>query len=139
METFDYDKLMAYLKEQGVDPRKVTKFEIRNGKFIARTAGGDAPFEVKIRKLKELSRPCCRVCQDYTSELADISVGNIGSPEGWSTVLIRSEKGRTALNSAEKVGFVEVKPLSDYQPGMSLVNRLSELKKRENRGESLDQ
>ena len=131
METFDYDNLMAYLREQGVDPEKVTKFEIRSGKFIARKAG-DPPFETKIRRLKELSRPCCRVCQDYTSELADLSVGNIGSPEGYSTVLVRSENGRDALVAAEKAGFVEVKPLSDFEPGMSLIDRLADVKKREN-------
>jgi coenzyme F420 hydrogenase subunit beta len=138
METFDYDRLMAYLMEQGVDPGKVSKFEIRSGKFIARM-GVDAPFEAKIRRLKELSRPCCRVCQDYTSELADLSMGNIGSPEGWSTVLVRSEKGRAALNAAEKAGLVEVKPLSDYPPGMSLVDKLADMKKRENSGKPLDQ
>jgi coenzyme F420 hydrogenase subunit beta len=138
METFDYAKFMTYLREQGVDPEKVEKFEIKNGRFIANRKG-DAPFDVKIKKLKELSRPCCRVCQDYTSELADLSIGNVGSPEGWSTVLVRSEKGKAALNAAEKGGLVEVKPLNDYQPGMSLVDKLSDLKKRENSGKPLDQ
>jgi coenzyme F420 hydrogenase subunit beta len=116
----------------------VEKFEIKNGRFIANRKG-DAPFDVKIKKLKELSRACCRVCQDYTSELADISVGNVGSPEGWSTVLVRSDKGEAALREAEKKGLIEVKPLSDYQPGMSLVEKLSDLKKKENTGKSLDQ
>jgi coenzyme F420 hydrogenase subunit beta len=138
METFDYDKLMAFLREQGVDPTKVTKFEIKSGKFIARSPP-DAPYEVKIRKLKELSRPCCRVCQDYTSELADISVGNVGSPDGYSTVLIRSAKGKAALEAAEKAGLVEVKPLSDYQPGMGLVDKLADMKKKDNVTKPLDQ
>ena len=133
METFDYEKLMTYLKEQGVDPAKVTKFEIKSGKFIAHRLP-EAPFEVKIRKLKELSRPCCKVCQDYTSELADISIGNVGSPDGFSTVLVRSNKGKSALDSATKAGLVEVKPLSDYQPGMSLVDRLADMKKKDNSG-----
>ena len=138
METFDYNRLMSYLREQGVDPKQVKKFEIKGGKFIAHREG-QAPFEVKIKRLKELSRPCCRICQDYTSELADLSVGNVGSPDGWSTVLVRSEKGEAALKSAEKRGLIEVKPLSDYQPGMSLVIKLSDLKKRENTGKPLEQ
>ncbi len=133
METFDYDRLMAYLREQGVDPAKVTKFEIKSGKFIAHM-GGEPPFEVKIRKLKDLARPCCRICQDYTSELADLSVGNVGSPEGWSSVLVRTDKGETALRAAEKAGLVEVKPLTDFEPGMSLIDKLSDMKKRENSG-----
>lgn len=138
METFDYDKLMGHLREQGVDPAKVTKFEIKSGKFIAHRPP-EAPYEVKIRKLKELSRPCCRVCQDYTSELADISVGNVGSPDGYSTVLVRSAKGKTALEAAEKAGLVEVKLLSDYQPGMGLVDKLADMKKKENAPKPLDE
>jgi len=133
METFDYDKLMAYLREQGVDPATVTKFEIKRGKFTAHMEGKPS-FEVKISKLKDLARPCCRICQDYTSELADLSVGNVGSPEGWSSVLIRTDKGEAALRAAEKAGLVEVKPLTDFEPGMSLVDRLSEMKKKENSG-----
>jgi coenzyme F420 hydrogenase subunit beta len=138
METFDYDKLMAYLKDQGVDPEKVKKFEIKSGKFIAHKEG-EPPFEVKIRKLKELSRTCCRVCLDYTSELADLSIGNVGSPDGYSTVLVRTEKGEASLRATEKKGLIDVKPLKDYQPGMSLVDRLSDMKKKENSGKPLDQ
>jgi coenzyme F420-reducing hydrogenase beta subunit len=138
METFNHDKLMAYLKDQGVEPEKVKKFEIKSGKFIAHREGEPA-FEVKIRKLKELSRNCCRVCLDYTSELADLSIGNVGSPDGYSTVLVRTKKGEAALKAAEKKGLIEVKSLKDYQPGMSLVDRLSDMKKKDNSGKSLDQ
>ena len=138
MEIFNYEKLMAYLKDQGVDPGKVKKFEIKSGKFIAHREG-EPPFEAKIRKLKELSQPGCRVCLDYTSELADLSIGNVGSPDGYSTVLARSKKGEDVLRAAEKKGLIEVKPLKDYQPGMSLVDRLSDLKKKENSGKPLDQ
>ena len=131
METFNHDKLMTYLVEQGVDPLKVKKFEIRRGSFIARVEGGE-PFELKVRKLKELVRPCCRVCLDYTSENADVSVGNVGSPDDWSTVLIRTQKGEEAVNAAQKAGLIKVKMLSDVQPGMILLEKLSVNKKRDN-------
>lgn len=138
METFDYDKLMAHLKEQGVDPVKVSKFQIKSGKFIVNRPN-EAPYEVKIRKLKELSRLCCRVCEDYTSELADLSIGNVGSPDGFSTVLVRSKKGKDILDAAEKAGLIEVTPLSNYQPGMSIVDKLADMKKKENSIKPLDQ
>ena len=58
----------------------------------------------------------------------------MGSPDGYSTVLVRSTKGKAALDAAEKAGLVEVKPLSDYQPGMRLVDKLADMKKKENGG-----
>jgi len=133
-----FRKVLEKLIEEKLIDQEVKKFEIKSGKFIAHKEG-EPPFEVKIRKLKELSRTCCRVCLDYTSELADLSIGNVGSPDGYSTVLVRTEKGEASLRATEKKGLIEVKPLKDYQPGMSLVDRLSDMKKKENSGKPLDQ
>jgi len=35
----------------------------------------------------------CLACDDYSAELADISVGSEGSKEGVSSVIIRTGKG----------------------------------------------
>ena len=39
---------------------------------------------------------------DFTSELSDISVGSVGSEEGWSTIIVRTDKGLELLKNAEK-------------------------------------
>jgi len=129
METFNYDSFMEYLEAEGVEAEKVTKFEIRDGKFIA-NYGDELAHEVKLKEVKKLIRPCCGTCEDFAAEFADISVGNVGSPRGWSTILVRTEKGEEALRAAEKAGFIEVKPLDEFEPGMKLVTRLSKMKKR---------
>jgi coenzyme F420 hydrogenase subunit beta len=128
METFNYNALMGYLKEQGVDPKNVTKFEIKKGKFIAYRTG-ELDFEVKISKLKVLMRECCKTCTDYTSEFADISIGNIGSPDGWSTVIIRTPRGEASLINASKNGLVDVQPIQGG-PGIELLKKLAEDKKK---------
>ena len=129
METFNYDELMAYLKENGVEPGKITKFEIKNGRFYAR-AGDEELFKVRLGKVKSLVRPCCETCDDFTSEFADISVGNVGSPEGWSTVIVRSERGETALKSAVDSRLIELKPIEGFEQGATLIHRLSKSKKK---------
>jgi coenzyme F420 hydrogenase subunit beta len=129
METFAYDSFMEYLKSEGVDAEKVTKFEIRDGKFIANYIDKIA-HEAKLKKVKSLIRPCCDQCQDFTAEFADISVGNVGSPNGWSTVLVRTKKGEEALRNTEKAGLIEVKPLKEVKPGMRLITKLSGRKKK---------
>ncbi len=128
METFDYNALIGYLKEQGVDPNNVRKFEIKKGKFIARLTE-EPDFEVKISKMKVLMRECCKTCTDYTSEFADISIGNIGSPDGWSTVITRTPQGEAMLISANKNNLIDIQPIPEG-PGIDLIKRLSEDKKK---------
>jgi len=130
METFDYESFMDYLKGVGVDPSKVTKFEIKSGKFIAHQ-GGEVVHETRLKNVKKLVRPCCTHCDDFASEFADVSVGNVGSPDGWSTVIVRTERGEGALRAAEKAGLVEVKPIDEVKPGMDIVLKLAKMKKKE--------
>ena len=115
-------------KSENVDASKVTKFEIKSGKFIAHREN-EPPFEVKLGKVKHLVRPCCKVCKDFTSEFSDLSVGNVGSPDGWSTVLVRTEKGEKALKAAEKAGLIEVQPLEEGERGKNFVVKLSKIKR----------
>jgi coenzyme F420 hydrogenase subunit beta len=128
METFTYDSLMKYLKDNNVDPGRVTKFEIKNGRFYA-WAGEERLHRAKLSEVKPLIRPGCTHCTDFTSEYSDISVGNVGSPSGYSTIIVRSEKGQKILESAIKSGIVEAEPLEDFDKGDTLVHRLAEMKK----------
>lgn len=128
METFNYRDLMDYLESNGVDPGKVTKFEIKSGRFYA-YQGDEVVHKARLRKVKALIRPCCHICDDFTSEFADISVGNVGSPDGWSTVIVRTERGEKALMSAVESGLIELAPLEDFEAGETLVHRLAKTKK----------
>jgi coenzyme F420 hydrogenase subunit beta len=75
--------------------------------------------------------PPCWYCIDYVAELADISVGAVGSEDGWSTVIVRSEIGQKLFDSAVKSKAIQAVPIESVKPGIGLVIRLSEKKKRE--------
>ena len=128
METFNYHDLMKYLKDNGVDSRRVTKFEIKNGRFYA-LAGEERLHRVKLSKVKPMIRSGCIFCRDFTSEYADISVGNVGSPPGYSTVIVRTNKGKEILESAIKSGLIEAQPIQDFEKCETLVHKLAETKK----------
>lgn len=135
METYNYKKLMEFLEKNGVNPKEVTKFAIRRGKFAA-IRDGDTVFEIGLSRVKELVRPCCKVCEDLTAEFSDISVGNVGSPDGWSTVIVRTDLGERLLRDAEKAGLLELKPLEEGESGLGAVLKLSmSKKKRARKGE----
>ena len=94
MENFDYDALMKGLVKArfGLLPKDVARFEIKKGMFRVIDKTGKA-HEVKIEETDAFTFPGCGPCFDFASELADVSVGSVGSGEGWSTVLTRTDAG----------------------------------------------
>ena len=128
MESFNHDDLMKYLKENDVDPKIVTKFEIKNGRFYA-WAGEERLHRAKLNNVKAIVRTGCLHCTDFASEYADVSVGNVGSPAGYSTVIIRDNKGKQILEAAIKSGLIEAEPIDDFDKGETMVHKLAEMKK----------
>ncbi|MEM4311412.1 MAG: Coenzyme F420 hydrogenase/dehydrogenase, beta subunit C-terminal domain [Nitrososphaerales archaeon] len=130
MKCFSYNKLIKeYLQRQKeLELERVTKFDIKKGKFLA-YIGEEIVLSIPIAEIYPLAKQGCYVCKDLTSELADISVGSIGSPQGWSTVIIRNEKGKDIFDSAVRDGYIECKKLSEVIPGLEALIKLSHKKK----------
>lgn len=124
MENFDYDTLFSGLinGKFGLKPEDVSRFEIQKGMFRAIDKGGQV-HEVKIAETDPYTFKGCGPCFDFASELADISVGSVGSAAGWSTVLVRTEVGEKLYSSALSSGVVKEKALSEK--GLALSKKLS--------------
>jgi len=132
MENFSYSYLQEFLKNQNIEMGEVKEFRVEKGQFWAYLKNGDV-FKVPLSKVKICMRKNCQICMDYTSELADLSVGSVGTQEGWSTIIIRSEKGLKVLQSAENEGYVEINPIEPA--GIKLIEKLANTKKNENKME----
>ncbi len=128
METFNTTKLFEFLGERGVDISGVKKFDIKKGKFIVEADG--SRLEVPIKDMKSLMRDSCKVCCDFTAELSDISVGSVGSPLGWNTVIIRSKVGEKIFEKFEGSGWIKTKEITEK--GLNALRKLAEMKKKEN-------
>ena len=126
-ESFDYETLRQYLEQNEIKIKDVRKFDIKRGRFLAISKGGWELMNVPIKKMKGIARNSCRYCGDYTAEYADVSVGSVGSPDGWSTVIIRSEKALKVFEELVKEGWLEAAPVE--HPGIDTVRRLSRKKK----------
>jgi coenzyme F420 hydrogenase subunit beta len=99
-ESFDYRNLRAYIKKtMGVDIDKADKTQISKGKYIVSQCGND--YICNVKELENESGVGCQFCNDFVSRLADISIGSVGSPEGYSTIIVRSDKGRRLLDAME--------------------------------------
>jgi len=124
MENFDYDALMNGLVKGrfGLLPKDVARFEIKKGMFRVIDKTGKA-HEVKIEETDAFTFTGCGPCFDFASELADISVGSVGSGEGWSTVLTRTGVGEKLYAATLAAGAVAQKTVSDK--GLALAKKLA--------------
>jgi coenzyme F420 hydrogenase subunit beta len=128
MESFSYESLLKIYSLLNVDVNDVKKTNINKGKFFVYTKSGDE-LTVPIKEIGSLAREDCEVCFDLTSESADISIGSIGSPSGWNTVLIRTENGKELYNNLIENNLIESKELSEVKPGLPLLEKIATSKK----------
>jgi coenzyme F420 hydrogenase subunit beta len=101
-EAFDYEKLKEETQRLlGVDLDKSEKTQIHKGKYIVKVDGKE--YSCNVRELSKAVEKGCVFCDDFTAKLADVSVGSVGSEDGYSTVIVRSEVGKKLLEKLDLV------------------------------------
>ncbi|MDQ5812173.1 MAG: Coenzyme F420 hydrogenase/dehydrogenase, beta subunit C-terminal domain, partial [Actinomycetota bacterium] len=97
-KSFNYEKLMLeeVRNKRGVDLDNVGRVDVIRGKLIVEARGGETIFEEPIRDFHGAALKGCDECADFMGHAADISVGSVGSADGYSSVLIRTEEGLAA-------------------------------------------
>lgn len=129
MENFSYKYLKTLLKGKGISLREIIQCRIEGGSAKFHLNNGEV-ISMPLKELKEAMRKNCQICMDYTAEQADISVGSVGSPKGWSTIIIRTKKGLELLKEAEKNKYIKIKPIDDSE--FRLIQKLARRKKETN-------
>jgi coenzyme F420 hydrogenase subunit beta len=129
MENFSYTYLKKFLKDHNIEIADVKGFRIEENKFKVFLKNNDA-FIVPLSETESFKRKNCDICIDYTSDISDISIGSVGSPKGWSTVIIRTEKGKKIVENAEKEGYFQTKTLTEK--GKKLLEIIAKQKKQNN-------
>lgn len=128
MDAFNYDRLREWVEEdKKIDIEKVEKMAISKGKFIVTTSDapeGEEAVSVRLHDMDHLRASSCYYCVDLTSENADISVGSVGAPDGYNSIIVRTGLGMEILQEAVENGFIELEPLSRKQlkPVLTLAN-----------------
>ena len=122
MENFSYKYFESLLSEYGLKMDDIEKFQIEKG-FVFLLLKTKETVKIPLSVAKRIIRKNCNICVELTSETSDISIGSIGSEDGWSTLIIRTEKGEEIVNGAIKQEFIKAKDLSESQ--FNLLNRLA--------------
>lgn len=124
MDAFSYDRLKHFVEEGEKTPLdSIEKMTISKGKFHFIKEDGET-FSHSVHDMDHLRSSSCYYCVDFTSENADISVGSVGAPEGYNTVLVRTGLGLEILQDAADCGYIELNPITvkNLKPVLTLAN-----------------
>jgi len=142
--TFSSSKLLRYLsRDYGIEPSEIQRIALTT-EYHIHTKKGITSIPLQEIKSSVLNR--CRTCIDFSSELADISVGGANPLKNWSTVIIRSKTGEDFFNDAIKHKVIRTKNI-DEAPDVFLqiakmaankkTNALREAKQRKRSNKSI--
>ena len=126
-ESFNYEGLMKnHIQEKlGINLRDIKKINIK-GKMLVTT--DDEVTKIPLKEVKQYARTCCHICDDFSAELADISLGGLGL-KNWTFTIIRSKKGEELISNAEKAGLITTKPVEEDAFALRLLKMLTLKKK----------
>ncbi len=101
-KSFDYQGLMLQLlqDDRGIEIERVSKVDVIRGRMIVEYRDGEVAIDEPIKNFHGAALKGCDECADFLGRSADLSVGSVGAMDGWSSVLVRSERGRRALDNA---------------------------------------
>jgi len=125
MENFPYQSILQLVEDHAaMKMEAVKRMEIGKGKFWVYGKRGQV-VQLPLKVTHKYEQPGCHVCLDYVANLADISTGSVGSPDGWSTVFVRSKIGDSVWAKAMAAGCFETQPIEKVKPGLELVTKLA--------------
>jgi coenzyme F420-reducing hydrogenase beta subunit len=98
----DRERTLSLLEDRGVSANQVASINIRGGRaHIAKEGGGE--LAVSLSELDQAKRRCCAFCLDVDNVSADVSIGEMGAPDGFVILLARTEIGEEILNLSKDV------------------------------------
>jgi len=127
MENFSFNdiQLRHLEKKYGFELAQVSKVNVKEDFFIYLRNG--RVIHIPFEEIDSIARPACLVCPDFSAEYSDISFGGLGSPEGYTSVLIRSERGKMVYRGALTAGYIKERKYSSAEKSRSDLIRLQRL------------
>ena len=101
-KSFDYSKLML---EELRDARKlelsqISKVDVIRGRLLVENLEHRVVVDEPVKAFHGAALKGCDECADFLGRAADLSVGSVGSADGWSSVLVRTPAGQAAFDRA---------------------------------------
>jgi coenzyme F420 hydrogenase subunit beta len=128
MENFLFGNLRSIVEGKTEVPLDyVSKMGISKGRFWVRSVDGNR-YRTPVKSIEAYAQKSCSLCLDFCGELSDISVGSVGSADGYSSVFVRSQKGLKIFDGFKNRIECEELP----EEGIKAIQDLAAIKKSKN-------
>ena len=99
-ESFDYESLVqGKLRSQyHIEPQEIKQLDVKGKLEILKQ--DNTVTVVPLAELETCIRKGCHCCTDTTAVMSDISAGSVGTPAGYSTLMVRTFAGKGFVDSA---------------------------------------
>lgn len=106
IENFSFNDLARERLEKrlSIDLEEIEKVNIKEDLILNLKSG--ITVHIPLEEVTEVARPACLACMDFSNEYADISVGGLGSPDGFTSVLVRTDAGEAIFSEAIEQGYI---------------------------------
>ncbi|TXT60162.1 MAG: Coenzyme F420 hydrogenase subunit beta [Promethearchaeota archaeon] len=130
---FTNDQKRKFEKDFNVELSKVKKINIKQDLIlnIRDINSGEKTIHIPFNHLENYMRPACNACSDFTNIYADISFGGLGSPENYTTLLVRTNKGKLLVDELLDSGIIIALDLNndDKERMKNLIADFSSMKR----------
>lgn len=92
----------AVCRELGISPWQIRKVELRGDRVHVHT--GNSVEDVPLATIRSDMLAGCPKCTDFAARFADVSAGNTGSAEGYTTLVVRTDAGAALVAGASDSG-----------------------------------
>jgi coenzyme F420 hydrogenase subunit beta len=107
--SFSLKKLLENIrKKYGIKPSEIQKISLDND---YRVYLKDRIIKIPVDEAKRHILKGCLTCNDFTAQVADISVGSAHPLDDWSIVVVRTKIGEETIEEAIKSGAIRTKKL----------------------------
>ncbi|HIQ39381.1 MAG TPA: hypothetical protein EYH53_05185 [Methanothermococcus okinawensis] len=133
MGKFEEGSIDRVLEKNDLRREDIEKFDIKRGTFIMITKEGERST-VPLEELNYCKG--CWICRDFDSVMADVSVGSVGSPEGYSTVIIRTERGEIIKEAVKLKEGVDIESIEKIRR-LKMKRFRKEIEERRKKGKKI--
>jgi len=125
---FSLNHLLKYLEEDfSIQHSDIVKIDLSD-KYDVHTS--QKLIKIPIEEIMPYILNKCKTCMDFTSELADISVGGATPLKEWSTVIIRTKKGEDLFRNVMEGGAIRTMKIEEQEAVFTHLLSMAMHKKR---------